>query len=78
MAKHNLGAGVAAPTLKTRMENDLKRADECERDGLWKRFDPDSDLENNETMDDDAADELSDPVNEMGLMLRELNPDNFN
>lgn len=72
MVKHNLSAGVSAPTLKARMKNDLKRADECTRDGLWKPFDPDSDLESYETIDDDAADELSDPVNEIDDILRQM------
>ncbi len=73
MAQRNLNAGVAASTLKARMKNDLKRADECERDGLWKPFDPDADLDSYENEDDDAADELNDPVSEIDHVLSDLN-----
>lgn len=72
MTEHNLGAGVPGPTLKERIKRDLKRADECEKDGLWKRFDPDADLESYQTIDDDTADELSDPMQEIDFVLQEL------
>lgn len=72
MTKHNLAAGVPASTLKARMKNDLKRVAGCEQDGLWKPFDPDSDLKNYETMDDDAADELGDPANEIDQILKQM------
>lgn len=74
MVEKNLSAGTQLGTLKTRMPNDLKRADECERDGLWKRFDADADLDDYDVEDDDAADALSEPVNEIDRILRELDP----
>lgn len=72
MAKHNLCAGVAAPTLKARMEGDLKRADECERDGIWKSFDPDADLDSYEYEDDYVEDRYDDPANEIPHTLSDL------
>lgn len=72
MTENNLGAGVLLQTLKERIKRDLTRGEECEKDGLWKRFDPDADLEDFQTMDDDAADQLSEPMPELDFILREL------
>lgn len=72
MTEHNLGAGVLGPTLKERIKRDLKRAEDCEKDRIWKRFDPDADLENYLTIDDDTADELEDAIPEIESVLEEL------
>lgn len=73
MVELKWNAGVAGSTLKARIKNDLKRADECERDGLWKPFDPDADLDSYENEDDGASDALNDPVSEIDHILSDLN-----
>jgi hypothetical protein len=72
MVENNLNAGTRLGTLKTRMPKDLKRADECEQDGLWKRFDPDADLNGYDAGDNDAADALTDPVPSIDRILWDL------
>jgi hypothetical protein len=74
MVQNNLNAETPVGTLKARISNDLKRADECERDGLWNPFDPDADLESYDAGDDDAADALADAEQEVDRIFRELDP----
>jgi hypothetical protein len=74
MASKKLSAGTSAGTLKARLSNDLKRANECERDGLWKPFDPDLDLECYDAGDDEAADALTESQKEIDRILLELDP----
>jgi hypothetical protein len=77
MVDHDLSAGCSYGTLKARIANDLRRADECERDGLWPPFDPDADLEDWEAGDDWSADSLLESESDLDRILRELNPDNY-
>jgi len=72
MTENGLSAGTPLGTLKARIINDLKRADECEKDGLWQPFDPDSDLASCATGDDDTADAYDDPPSEIDLILRDF------
>ena len=58
----DLNEGKSLATLKARIHNDLHRGDRCVREGVWHRFDRDSDLDAYEAPDDDAADSLSDPT----------------
>jgi hypothetical protein len=57
MADNGLNAGVPYPTLKARIRNDLSRADECERDGIWRPFDPNADLKQPTLDEEDEADD---------------------
>lgn len=60
MVERGLSAGTTYPTLKARIANDLRRARECERDGLWGTFDPDRDLEHSDGSNDNFEDCLGD------------------
>jgi hypothetical protein len=74
MVQNNLSAETPVGTLKARISNDLKRADECERDGLWNPFDPDADLDSYDAGDDDAADALADAEQEIDRIFGGLDP----
>ena len=56
MVEHGLNEGLRLPTLKARLPADLERGAQCERDGIWESFDPDSDLLAYDKPDDVAAD----------------------
>jgi hypothetical protein len=70
MAENGLNAGVPYATLKARIKNDLVRADECERDGIWRPFDPNADLHHPTLDGEDEFDELWHYSDEPGAEAR--------
>jgi hypothetical protein len=74
MVRDGLNAGRSYGTLKARIAADLKRCDECERDGVWQPFDPNGDLDTYQVDDDVAADANLDPSDDLEAVLRSIGP----
>ena len=76
LVKQSNNAGKPYGTLKARIAADLKRCDECERDGVWQPFDPDSDLNARPVDDDLDADANLVSVDDLNAALRSFAPRN--